>query len=40
MAFNYPDPFDALFTLQRALEAHLSSDWLGAGTAGAGGFPP
>jgi HSP20 family protein len=40
MAFAYTDPFDALFTLQRALEAHLASGWLGAGTAGAGGFPP
>ena len=40
MAFTYTDPFDALFTLQRALEAHLTSDWFGAGTAGAGGFPP
>ena len=40
MAFAYTDPFEALFTLQRALEAHFASDWLGAGTAGAGGFPP
>ena len=40
MAFTYADPFDALFTLQRALESHLASDWLGASTAGAGGFPP
>lgn len=40
MTFPYADPFDALFGLQRALEAHLASDWLGAGTAGAGGFPP
>jgi HSP20 family protein len=40
MAFTYTDPFDALFTLQRALDAHLTSDWLGGGTAGAGGFPP
>jgi HSP20 family protein len=40
MAFTYTDPFDALFALQRALDAHLASDWLGAGTAGAGGFPP
>jgi HSP20 family protein len=40
MAFVYTDPFDALFTLQRALDAQLASDWLGAGTAGPGGFPP
>jgi HSP20 family protein len=40
MAFIYTDPFDALFALQRALDAHLASDWLGAGTAGSGGFPP
>lgn len=40
MAFTYADPFDALFALQRALDAHRASDWLGAGTAGAGGFPP
>ena len=40
MAFAYTDPFDALFTLQRALESHLASDWLGPSTAGAGGFPP
>jgi HSP20 family protein len=40
MAFLYTDPFDALFTLQRALDANLASDWLGTGTAGPGGFPP
>ena len=40
MAFTYPDPFDALFTLQRALDAQLASGWLGTSTAGSGGFPP
>ena len=40
MAFTYMDPFDEVYALQRALDAHLSSNWLGAGTAGAGGFPP
>ncbi len=40
MTFLYSDPYDALFTLQRALDAHLASGWLGPGTAGAGGFPP
>jgi HSP20 family protein len=40
MAFTYADPFDALFTFQRALEAQLASGWLGPSTAAAGGFPP
>ena len=31
---------DALFDLQRALEASLESDWLRGGTAGTGSFPP
>lgn len=31
---------DALFDLQRALEASLESDWLRSGTAGTGSFPP
>jgi HSP20 family protein len=31
---------DALFDLQRALEANLESDWLRSGTAGSGAFPP
>jgi hypothetical protein len=33
-------PIDALFDLQRALEASLESDWLRSGTAGTGSFPP
>ena len=33
-------PFDALFDLQRALEARLDSDWLDGSTAGVGAFPP
>lgn len=33
-------PLDALFNLQRALEARLESDWLRGGTAGTGAFPP
>lgn len=40
MAFAYTDPFETLFALQRALDAQRESDWLGAGTAGAGAFPP
>ena len=33
-------PLDALFDLQRALEARLESNWLRGATAGAGAFPP
>ena len=33
-------PIDALFDLQRALEARLDSDWLHGTTAGTGAFPP
>lgn len=33
-------PLDALFDLQRALEARLDSGWLSGSTAGAGAFPP
>lgn len=33
-------PLDALFDLQRALEARLESDWLHGGTAGTGAYPP
>ncbi|HLH93048.1 MAG TPA: Hsp20/alpha crystallin family protein [Xanthobacteraceae bacterium] len=40
MVSSFGSPFDALFALQRALEANLTSDWLGAGTAGPGAFPP
>ncbi|HET6928536.1 MAG TPA: hypothetical protein VFI48_16930 [Hyphomicrobiaceae bacterium] len=31
---------DALFDLQRALEASFDSDWLRSGTADTGSFPP
>jgi len=34
------DPFDALFSLQRDLEARLSSDWLQDLTTSRGPFPP
>ena len=34
------DPFDALFNLQRALEARLESDWLHGQTTSQGPFPP
>jgi len=40
MRTRYIDPFDALFGLQKALDAHLSSDWLGDATSGTGAFPP
>ena len=40
MVSTYSNPFDALFGVQRALEASLASGWLGAGTAGVGCFPP
>jgi HSP20 family protein len=33
-------PLDALFDLQRALDAHLDSDWLQGTTGGTGAFPP
>jgi len=34
------DPFEALATLQRALDARIESDWMGRGTAASGSFPP
>jgi HSP20 family protein len=33
-------PLDALFDLQRALEARLDSDWLRGATGGTGVYPP
>ena len=33
-------PFETLFTLQRALDARIASDWMGRGTAASGSFPP
>ena len=40
MISSFSDPFDALFALQRALEARFASDWLGSRTAGMGSYPP
>jgi HSP20 family protein len=40
MFASFDDPFDALFALQRALDARVASDWMGRGTAGTGSFPP
>jgi HSP20 family protein len=36
----YNDLFDELFALQRALDARHASDWMGAGTAAMGSYPP
>jgi HSP20 family protein len=35
-----PDPSDALFRFQRALEQQLDSDWLENAASGTGAFPP
>ncbi|HEY7663896.1 MAG TPA: Hsp20/alpha crystallin family protein [Xanthobacteraceae bacterium] len=40
MITAFADPFDALFNLQRALDARLSSGWLEQQTASQGPFPP
>ena len=40
MVTAFVDPFDALFNLQRALEARLTSDWLQDQTTSQGPFPP
>jgi HSP20 family protein len=40
MSLNFNDPFDALFTLQRALDARRGSEWIGRGTAAGGSYPP
>jgi len=37
---SFSDPFEALFSLQRALDAHLASDWMGARTTAMGSYPP
>jgi HSP20 family protein len=37
---SFTDPFEALFSLQRALDARHASDWLGGGTAAMGSYPP
>jgi HSP20 family protein len=37
---TFSDPFDALFNLQRALDAQLASDWLKGTTTGSGPYPP
>ena len=40
MSLSFNDPFDALFALQRALEARVDSEWIGHGTAAGGSYPP
>lgn len=40
MITAFVDPFEALFNLQRALDARLESDWLQDLTASQGPFPP
>ncbi len=40
MVTLFADPFDALFNLQRALDARIDSDWLQGRTTGQGPFPP
>jgi len=37
---SYSDPFEALFSLQRALDAHLASDWMDNRTTAMGSYPP
>ena len=34
------DPLEALFAMQRALDARRESDWMGTGTAAMGSYPP
>jgi HSP20 family protein len=36
---RFNDPFDALFSLQQALDSFRSSDWLSAGPSGGGSYP-
>jgi HSP20 family protein len=40
MITAFTDPFDALLSLQRELEARLASDWLSDMSASRGPFPP
>jgi HSP20 family protein len=40
MITAFVDPFEALFNLQRALDARLTSDWLQDQTTSQGPFPP
>src|SRR6185436_9395636 len=37
---NFSDPFEVLFSIQRALDSRKASDWMGSSTTGMGSFPP
>jgi HSP20 family protein len=37
---SFSDPFEALFSLQRALDSRLASDWMGERTTAMGSYPP
>ena len=37
---TFSDPFEALFSLQRALDARRASDWMGERTTAMGSYPP
>ena len=36
----FPDPFDALSSLQQALDTFRTSGWLASGPSGGGSYPP
>jgi HSP20 family protein len=36
----FPDPFDTLLNLQKAMDTFRASGWLGAGPSGSGSYPP
>ena len=40
MVMRFSDPFEALFALQKQLDARLASDWLGNSTGNSGAYPP
>lgn len=40
MIMRFSDPFETLQSVQRALDAAMSSDWFGIGTTSRGAFPP
>jgi len=40
MAMMFPDPLDALFQFQQALDALRTSSWLGSGPSASGAYPP
>ncbi len=40
MMMRFSDPFERFLSLQKALEAAMSSDWFGISTSSRGAFPP